>query len=396
MPMKLLFVGDLILDEPDPDSFFDPARDTLSGADVVVGHVEVPHSRRGGDAVFSTDVPARPSDPDNLAALGKAGFTVATLAGNHIADAGPSGVEDTVRTLQGLGIATAGAGMNLDEARRPAVVEAGGRRVGILSYNCVGPRESWARPSKPGCAFVNVLTHYELDHASPGGSPSVYTFCTPESLEEMRSDIGDLRPTVDVVVVAFHKGIGHVRARLAMYEREVSRAALDAGADIVVGHHAHIMRGVELYKGKPIYHGLGNFVTVTRALSPSNPDTPEAAAWARRRVELFGFLPDPAMPTYPFNPESRNTAIAECVIGDEGAIEASLIPCWIDDRARPVPVTGDEGTRVVDYIDAIGREAGFATSSSWDGTRAVLRPSELAPNPGKAHLAGTSGAEEPK
>ena len=65
--MRLLLVGDLILDEPDPDCFFEPALSVLSSGDIVIGHVEVPHSNRG--AMFSTDVPARPADPDHLSAL---------------------------------------------------------------------------------------------------------------------------------------------------------------------------------------------------------------------------------------------------------------------------------------------------------------------------------------
>jgi Bacterial capsule synthesis protein PGA_cap len=187
-----------------------------------------------------------------------------------------------------------------------------------------------------------------------------------------------LRAAVDVVVIAFHKGIGHLRAQVAMYEREIARAAIDAGADIVVGHHAHIMRGIEFYKGKPIYHGLGNFVTVTRALSPSNTDTPEAAAWAKRRMELFGFAPDPSMPTYPFHPESRNTIIADCVVDADGTVQAGLIPCWIDDDARPVPRGPDEGEAVVDYLSRIGEEAGLNAAYAWDGDRVVVRPVALA------------------
>jgi poly-gamma-glutamate synthesis protein (capsule biosynthesis protein) len=362
-----LLVGDLILDEPDPDCFFEPALSVLSSGDIVIGHVEVPHSNRG--AMFSTDVPARPADPDHLSALKRAGFSAVTLAGNHVADAGPDGIEDTVRGLRELGICTAGAGSNLAEARRPAIVEAGGMRVGVLSYNCVGPRESWARPSKPGCAYVNVLTHYELDHASPGGPPNVYTFATPESLDEMRIDLAGLRQQVDVVVVAFHKGLGHVRAQLGMYEREIARAAIDAGADIVIGHHAHLLRGIELYKDRPIYHGLGNFVTVTRALSTSNEETPEAAAWAKRRVELFGFTPDPNMPTYPFNPESRHTIIADCEVDRDGTVHPGLVPCWIDDQARPVPLGKEAGADVVDYVSEIGREVGLTTRLRWSGDR---------------------------
>ncbi len=363
-------VGDLILDEPNADAFFAAAAPVLRDADVAIGHVEVPHSRRR--VVHSSDVPARPADPDNLSALAHAGFSAVTLAGNHIADGGPEGIEDTLRALDALGIPAVGAGRDLAESRRPVVLEAGGVTVGILSYNCVGPKESWARPSKAGCAYLEVLTHYELDHASPGGPPSIYTFATPASLSAMREDLAALRPSVDVVVVALHKGIGHLRAALAMYERDVARAAVDAGADVVVGHHAHILRGIEVYKGRPIYHGLGNFVTVTRALSVDNTETPEAAAWAKRRMELFGFVPDPAMPTYPFHPESRNTIIAECTVADDGTLSAGFIPCWIDDDARPVPVVGERARAVADYVSVIGAEAGLDTELGWRGDRVVV------------------------
>jgi Bacterial capsule synthesis protein PGA_cap len=375
--VRVLLVGDLILDEPNPDFFFEPSARVLRSGDVVIGQVEVPHSTRG--QMQSADVPARPSDPENLRALPRTGFNVATLAGNHIADGGPEAIEDTLATLRELGIATTGAGMTLAEARRPSIVEARGMSVGVLSYNCVGPRESWARPSKAGCAYLNVLTHYELDHASPGGPPTIYTFATPETLDEMREDIAALRSAVDVVVIAFHKGIGHLRSQVAMYEREISRAAIDAGADIVVGHHAHIMRGIEIYKGKPIYHGLGNFVTVTRALSPRNTDTPEAAAWAKRRMELFGFAPDPNMPTYPFHPESRNTIIVDCRVRPDRAVDAGVVPCWIDDDGRPVPQRQDQGQAVVDYLEVIGQEAGLSADYSWDGDRVVVRPGSSTP-----------------
>src|SRR5512139_3117356 len=115
--LKLMLVGDLILDEPEPDSFFDHTRSTLQEADVLVGHVEVPHTRRGHEN--TSDVPAPPSDPDNLSALKRAGFHIATLAGNHIHDAGPAGIEDTIATLRQLDIATTGAGMNVAQAREP-------------------------------------------------------------------------------------------------------------------------------------------------------------------------------------------------------------------------------------------------------------------------------------
>lgn len=363
--LRMLLTGDLILDEPDADSFFEPSRGLLRRADLVIGHVEVPHTTRGVET--STDVPAPPADPAHLAALPRAGVAVATLAGNHLHDCGPAGIADTVATLRSLGLATTGAGMNLAEARTPALVERQGRRIGVLSYNAVGPREGWATSRKPGCAYVKVLTHYELDHASPGGPPTIYTFCAPESLEAMAADIEALRPQVELLVVGLHKGVGHVRARVEHYERALGRAAIDAGADVVVGHHAHIIRGVELHRGRPIYHGLGNFVTVTRALSVHDNDSPERLAWAKRRQQLFGFVPDPAMPTYPFHPDSRHTLLASVRVHADGTLDAGLVPCWIDGAARPVPLGPDDAGPTLDYLRRITAEAGLKTRYDWQG-----------------------------
>lgn len=375
--VDLMMVGDLILDEPDPDGFFEPSRALLQSADLTIGHVEVPHTARGVEQ--STDVPAPPADPAHLQALPRAGFHVVTLAGNHIADSGPPGIEDTVAVLRGLGIATVGAGMNMGEAKAPAIVERNGLRIGVLSYNCVGPRESWATSKKAGCAYVKVLTHYELDYASPGGPPIIYTFCAPESLEVMGADIAALRAQVDVAVVSFHKGVGHIPARVEWYERQVSQAAIDAGAHVVIGHHAHILRGVEVYRGRPIFHGLGNFVSVTRALSGPAGDSPERRAWAERRQKLFGFVPDPTMPAYPFHPDSRHTMVACCRVDAQGAVRASLVPCWVDGQARPVPLGRDaRGEAMLDYLRGITATAKLNALYAWDGERIAISAAEAA------------------
>lgn len=368
-------VGDLILDEPDPASFFAPSRDLLRSGDLTIGHVEVPHTRRGVEQ--STDVPAPPSDPDHLAALADAGFGAITLAGNHINDSGPPGIEDTVATLRGLGIPTTGAGMNLAQAKEPVIVERNGLRIGLLSFNCVGPRESWATSRKAGCAYVKVLTHYELDYASPGGPPRIYTFCAPESLESMAADIAALKARVDIVIVSFHKGVGHLPVVIEYYERQVAREAIDAGAHVVIGHHAHILRGIEFHRGRPIFHGLGNYVSVTRALSGPAGNSPERQAWAERRQKLFGFVPDPTMPAYPFHPESRHSMVARCVVDAAGSVQASFVPCWIDGQARPLPLGRDaDGERVAGYVRDIGAKAGLKATFEWQGDVVAVSPAE--------------------
>lgn len=370
---RILSVGDLILDEPDPDSFFEPCAEVLRTGDFLIGHVEVPHTDRG--VPMSTDVPAPPADPAHLPALKRAGFNLVTLAGNHIHDSGPPGIEDTAAALRAMGIAATGAGGNIAEAREPAVAERNGVRVGVLSYNCVGPREGWATAGKAGCAYIHVLTHYESSFASPGMPPDVYTFPRPDTVEAMIRDIQALRSRCDVLAVALHKGTVHVPAKVEMYESPIARAAIDAGADLVLGHHAHILRGIEVYRGKPIFHGLGNFVTVTRALSagPRGTDDAERAAWAEKRRRLFGFVPDPNMPFYPFHPESRNAVIARYDYKAGEKAEFGFIPCRIDEAGRPRPLGLEDGGKdILEYMKSISRTAGFDLECEWRGYWAVV------------------------
>lgn len=360
--------GDLILERKDCTDLLAPAASLLSTADVVIGHLEVPHTATS--VVMSSDVPAQPAPVEALDAVAAAGFSVLTLAGNHAFDFGRQGIEDTRGHSVKRGIIPTGTGRDLAEAWEPAIIAGNGRRLVVFSVNCVGPQESWAGTAKPGCAFVEVITHYEKRGANPGGPPGIYTFAEPRSLREFRDRIAEHVADDADIVVSLHKGLVHQPADIAAYEYEISYAAIDAGATAVLSHHAHIFKGPEVYRGRPIFHGLGNFATVTTALNNQPGDSPERKAWARERIRLFGFEPDPAMPEYPFHPESRNTAIAVLEFGTEGLLSAQLIPCWIDDRARPQPIDRtDGGQSVGDYIIDITQEAGLGTTLSWQGDR---------------------------
>lgn len=368
--VTLLATGDLIIDEPDPDSYFELARPVLTAADVVVGHVEVPFTlQRAG----TPNVPREARDPAKLGTLARAGVRVASLSANHLFDEGAQGVQDTLEALRAHGIVPFGAGLDLDEACRPARLECHGLRLGFLSFNCVGPKASWAGARKAGGAYVHVLTHYELDHATPGGPPTTYTGAEAETLEAMKRNIASVRRECDFVSVSLHKGTVHTPALVMAYEKQIARAAVDAGADLVVSHHAHIARGIEIYKGKPIYHGLGNFVTVTHALSPHNVSDPND--WAMRRLKLFGFAPDPDTPEYPFHPESRNTLLAKCIIGAGGSVEARFLPVQINRHSQPEVLGHDaRGEAVVEYVQSITQHAGFTTRFCWDGDEVLVLP----------------------
>lgn len=357
--------GDLVLEIADSRHLLSAAAPTLADADVVIGHLEVPHTT--ATVQMSTDVPAIPGPPDALDGVASAGFDVLTLAGNHAFDFGGEGIADTRRHCASRGILTTGAGADLEEAWRPALVERGGHHLAVLSVNCVGPRESRAGSAKPGCAHVDVMTHYEPRGANPGGPPRTFTFAEPQGVREFSDRVAAAARDAEVIV-ALHKGLVHQPVDIADYEYELAYAAIDAGAIAVVSHHAHIMKGVEVYRGRPIFHGLGNFATVTHALGGAADDTPERRAWARERLRLFGFTPDPETPGYPFHPESRNTAIAVLELDGSGGVAARLIPCRIDAESRPVPLTRSAGGDAVgEYIRFITREAGLDTELTWRG-----------------------------
>jgi poly-gamma-glutamate capsule biosynthesis protein CapA/YwtB (metallophosphatase superfamily) len=350
--IDLVFTGDLVLDEPNPDHWLGGIAPALHRADAAIGHLEVPHSARGTE--LEGDVPAPGADPAHLAAIQRAGFDALSLAGNHIADLGADGINDTCEGLRRLGIQFTGAGANLDAASAPAFLEVGGRRLVLLSFNCVGPEGAWATPERAGCAYIRV----ETADGSPIAPAAPLERANELSLAEMSAAIQRVRRDADLVVVALHKGIVHTPARLAPYERPVAHAAIDAGADIVVAHHAHIVRGIESYRGKPIFHGLGNGCVVTRALSPSQSH-PARAEWARRRRELFGFEPDPAYELAPFHPEAVNGMLGRVRVHEDGRLQVGFTPVHVEPPGRPVLAHGEVADRVVAYIEHITTAAGL-------------------------------------
>jgi poly-gamma-glutamate capsule biosynthesis protein CapA/YwtB (metallophosphatase superfamily) len=371
--LTLLATGDLILPDAESDWLFDEVRDVLRTGDVVIGHIESFNTLRGHHATAEPGTGYSPRDPRILEAIPRAGFHVGSMAHNHSYDGGPAAIEDTRAVLETQGMVTTGAGMTLEEARTPAILERDGVRFGFLSYNTVGPRASWAMSTKAGAAYVHVLTHYENEVAGPGLPPtSTYTFVAADSLSSMQDDIEQLRGHVDIVTVSMHIGLVHVPdGKLADYERPLTRAAIDAGADVVVGHHAHALRGVEVYKGRPIYHGLGNFVTVSKPVA-NNPD---AVKWSqmRYRLGLTPFEPDPEYPTYRFLPEAKNTMIARITVNKDGVQSAGFIPCWVNSKAQPVPLGHTiKGAEVAAYVESLNSRSGLKADFSWSGDHVLF------------------------
>jgi len=203
----------------------------LQQAQLVVGNLESPISSRG-TAVENKKFTLRVG-PSAVAALKSAGIRVVTLANNHTMDYGPLALQDTLTVLGENDILTSGAGMNLEDARAPAFIKVGGLTLAFLSYSLTFPIEFYASAGRPGTA--------------------------PGFREFVKKDIQQVRPRADLVVVSFHWG-AELMTTAKDYQRELGRHAIDWGADLVLGHHPHILQELELYRGHLIAYSLGNFV----------------------------------------------------------------------------------------------------------------------------------------
>jgi len=357
-----VLAGDLVLDEPDAPYWLAGIAPALREADLAVGHLEVPHTARGQE--LQGDVPAPGAPPENVAAIAAAGFDMLSLAGNHITDCGAEGIADTLALMAEAGLVGTGAGLSLAEARKPAMIERSGMRIALLSYNCVGPEMSWASEDKAGCAYLRI----ETADGAPIAPAADLVRVTDQALEVLREDIAAVRDSADMVLVALHKGVVHTPARLAPYERAISHAAIEAGADVVIGHHAHIVRGIEFHQGKPIFHGLGNGCVVTSALSPAQ-DHPARREWAQRRKAMFGFEPDPAYTLAPFHPEAVNAMLGRLTVHEDGRIEVGITSVDVLAPGRPLLAEGERKAEIARYIEAITVKAGLPPISiAADGT----------------------------
>jgi len=232
-------VGDIMLDgtarpvmaEHGYDYPFEKMLPYFKDAHIVFGNVEGPLTNQGTPEQDKTFVFRSP--PDKVSnALKTAGFNVVSLANNHTLDYGADGLMQTIEALDAAGIKHAGAGADLKAARQPALLQANGQRVAILAYSMTLPESFFAGDNKAGTAFGHE--------------------------EQVRADVMAAREQADIVLVSFHWG-QEGKTALRDYQTHVGHVAIDAGANAVIGHHPHILQGIEQYKDGIIIYSLGNF-----------------------------------------------------------------------------------------------------------------------------------------
>ncbi len=372
--------GDLLVNRDDPVSAFADIRGLLAVPDVLFGNLEGAYA---DDAAYLPTVAAGASAPlRNLEALPAAGFGVLGMANNHMLDVGPDAMLETRKRLRDAGVATCGAGEDLTDARRPAIVEAGGMRVAFLAYTSVFPVGHEARPGRAGVAPMRAYNTWREPIPAmhlPGTRPIVTTTPDEADLAGLTEDIRAARDRADLVVTSFHWGDYTRPFHLTDHERRTARHCVDAGADLVVGHHHHALRGMEWYAGKPIMYGLGHLVydlridwtdEYVRSVDAVYPELP-------RDEHGYAVWPRDGWPLLPMHEDTRMTVVAWADADETGVVDIGFVPCGLtpDGVVHPYAPSSPQGRRVVDYvgraISTQGLDARIVTSGALGGVESV-------------------------
>jgi poly-gamma-glutamate capsule biosynthesis protein CapA/YwtB (metallophosphatase superfamily) len=260
MTATLVFGGDVAPLRENPANMFGELTETIRRADLAVANLEFALSDRGNPVrgkIYPHKGPARA-----LAALVEAGFDAVNLANNHMLDYGEKPLLDTLAGLAESGIAAFGAGRNAAEAARPVVLERGGLRIGLLGFTTTLPTGFAATDETPGVDPLRVVTAYRPlrnPEEYPGSETVVETRAVADDLARLVARVESLKTETDLVLVYAHWGASMTEA-VHDFQREIGRAAIEAGAAAVFGGHQHVISAVEFHHGRPIVHGLGNLV----------------------------------------------------------------------------------------------------------------------------------------
>ncbi len=210
---------------------FDSTCALLRSADFSIGNLEAPLTKTGTVAANKTYTFKVP--PRFAPAIKESGIDIVTLANNHMLDFGCEGLTNTLAALDSVGVRHCGAGENLQQASAPAILQACGLRVAFVGFTLTFPKEFWATAHSCGTCFAE------------------------ESL--LARVLQECERAADLTVVSFHWG-EEKRTTPKDYQPQLAHQAIDLGADLVLGHHPHVLQGLEIYKNRLIAYSLGNYV----------------------------------------------------------------------------------------------------------------------------------------
>ncbi|SDN17280.1 poly-gamma-glutamate synthesis protein (capsule biosynthesis protein) [Paenibacillus sp. yr247] len=306
--VKLSFVGDVLLASKVEDILkqngydypYTNVKDFLSKPDYTIANLETPITTKG--TVQNKDYVYR-SSPLALPALKASGIDLVNLANNHVMDYGPEGLLDTMDALDQEGVKRMGAGKDLEEAYKPVIVEKDGVKIAFFGFSRVVPEASWK--AGPGHLGVAETYNYKLP---------------VEAIQKAKAE-------ADLVVVVTHWGIER-SDQPDKNQTDLAHRYIDAGADLVVGGHPHVLQGFEQYKGKWIAYSLGNFIFTTND-----------------------------------NPKTWETVILEAACSKDTSCSIHLVPI-LTKSALPTPMSIEDGAKLFQRLSQISHGAQVDTQGN--------------------------------
>ena len=319
----LMAVGDVMLgrevgrriDEEGPDWVFSEVKHLLEKADLVIGNLECPIIDDQNLPSSRAKVPLRASR-ESIKALQLGNFSIMTIGNNHILDFGEEGLSNTLNVLKSDQIHHVGAGRNISEARRPLKLGIKGLRLGFLSYS----------------------SSYNANKATPGTAP-----LDPRSIKK---DISELKKDSDIIIVSLHHGVEYADYPTPGFIK-LARELIDSGARVVLGHHPHVLQGVEEYKNGIIAYSLGNFVF-------------DLADEKLRKSAYEGCV---LAQKYGIRFEANDNRVSESMVLEIGLDGSGLSthqihPIVLRQDLRPAPMEDKEGARLVKRLRELTNNIG--------------------------------------
>lgn len=236
----LYFLGDMMLDRSvrksvlnnftnDYDRLFENIGE-IKNADILFANLEGPISDKGNNVGSKYSFRM---DPKAIKSIENAGFDILSFSNNHVGDWNVNAFLDTISRFENSTIKLVGAGLNKNKIKEPVIIEKNGIKFGYIAFSDVGPDWLKATDNKPGILIAKD--------------------------EQFESIIKKAKEKVDILIISFHWGEEYKKIHNVRQEI-LAHLSIDSGADIIIGHHPHVIEDIENYKGKPIAYSLGNFI----------------------------------------------------------------------------------------------------------------------------------------
>ncbi len=372
--LTMLGVGDCAPYRDDLSSSFAHVADLFRNADLTFGQLESVLSLQGTPS-SCTRMPCS-SRPEVAKVMKDAGFDVVSWASNHALDYGREAFNETIDHLKEAGLYVTGAGKNEADARRYPVIDVKGTKVAVLGYCSILPQGFWAQEMRPGCNPARGITAYvPVEHDQPGTPCRIYSFPHPDDLNHMIEDIQKARQEADIVIVSIHWGIHFKEAVIADYQKYYAHFAIDNGADLVLGHHAHILKPIEIYKGKVIFYSLGNFAMeeVTNMLR-DQATLHQDMLTSKNHTEMTAISDAFKTTKRSFPMDSYLTMVAKWEVKNKQITRVSFLPAYLPEDCAPYVLNSDDPKfqEIVSYMERISLAEKMDTKYPVEGNEVVL------------------------